>query len=440
MAARASTCWTSVVLLAALPLCLLHAQAASVEAINPRGWKVEVASKEAAHHHSRRALMAHEEHGHTLMATWWADWKAFHGRAYRSEGEEGQAFRAFQDNMRMVHDINANPDLAFWASGNQFSDLTWEQFKLQYLSAPPPADALQPSANATAAAAKAASAASQGVRAGGRRLLQQTFDWRKQGIVTPVRNQGRCNACWVMAGIHALEAAYMIANSLTTPVQFSAQQALDCFPLGGCSWGSAAEFMNTLTRNTLTLESVYPLTSDQTGTTGACQSNLVQQALGGQQVIEYASNTAGYDRFEMEDEPTLIQAMQVNPLVHHFEVDIQFMQYAGGVYSAQTCTGQNLNHALTNYGFNLNEGSWLFKNSWGASWGDNGYVRIKMIGGQGTCGLYRWVFRPSQQFTVKLPGAVISAQADIIGALLGSGSSSGKSKPPRPPPSKGRRA
>ncbi len=72
-----------------------------------------------------------------------------------------------------------------------------------------------------------------------------------------------------MAGIHALEAAYMINDGTGTPVQLSAQQALDCYNVGSCQWGNAAEMMYRATFQPITTEANYPLYSDKTGATGA---------------------------------------------------------------------------------------------------------------------------------------------------------------------------
>ncbi len=47
------------------------------------------------------------------------DWKEFHNKTYASQEHELAAFAAFQANMRRVHDINADLNLTFWASGNQ---------------------------------------------------------------------------------------------------------------------------------------------------------------------------------------------------------------------------------------------------------------------------------------------------------------------------------
>ena len=53
------------------------------------------------------------------------------------------------------------------------------------------------------------------------RSLPESVDWRKQGVVTPVKNQGSCGSCWAFAAVGALESAYAIRNKKL--VQFSEQ-------------------------------------------------------------------------------------------------------------------------------------------------------------------------------------------------------------------------
>ena len=64
----------------------------------------------------------------------------------------------------------------------------------------------------------------------------------------------------------------------------------------------------------------------------------------------------------------------------------EFSRYAGGVFAG--CTTDNTDHAVTVVGYGATDDGekyWLIKNSWGADWGEKGYIRLKR--GVGMCGV-----------------------------------------------------
>ena len=65
----------------------------------------------------------------------------------------------------------------------------------------------------------------------------------------------------------------------------------------------------------------------------------------------------------------------------------EFKQYGGGVFNLSDCSTR-LNHAMLAVGYGSDGGIeyWLAKNSWGAYWGESGYVRIQITEGKGICG------------------------------------------------------
>ena len=74
-----------------------------------------------------------------------------------------------------------------------------------------------------------------------------------------------------------------------------------------------------------------------------------------------------------------------------------FSKYAGGVFSG--CTSNKQDHAVTVVGYGTDNGVdyWLIKNSWGSSWGEKGFIRLKR--GVGMCGVGRALAVPSCQAT-----------------------------------------
>ena len=74
-----------------------------------------------------------------------------------------------------------------------------------------------------------------------------------------------------------------------------------------------------------------------------------------------------------------------------------FQQYTSGVFDSTAC-GTNTDHATLVVGYGTENGQdyYLVKNSWGSSWGDNGYVKIANNGdGAGICGIQMAAVRPT---------------------------------------------
>jgi C1A family cysteine protease len=165
-------------------------------------------------------------------------------------------------------------------------------------------------------------------------------------------------------------------------LSLSEQQLVDCAFLGsygnlGCNGGLMDSAFQYAIDHNVDLESTYSYTAKR----GSCA----------------ASNKGPVQAHSFSDvtpnSPTeLLKAVSIQPVSIAIEADqLAFQLYNGGVISANC--GTNLDHGvlLTGYGTDPVLGPyWTVKNSWGTSWGENGFFRIARdmsVTGPGICGL-----------------------------------------------------
>lgn len=251
--------------------------------------------------------------------------------------------------------------LSYTMGVNEFSDLTWDEFKKHKLGA-----------------AQNCSATRKGNHKLTSAVLPESKDWRESGIVSPVKSQGGCGSCWTFSTTGALEAAY--AQAYGKGISLSEQQLVDCagaFNNFGCSGGLPSQAFEYIKYNGgLETEEAYPYTAKD----GVCKYSSANAAV---QVLESVNITLG-----AEDELKHAVAL-VRPVSVAFEVVDPFRSYTGGVYTSTTCGNKpmDVNHAVLAVGYGVEGGVpyWLIKNSWGADWGDKGYFKMEM--GKNMCGV-----------------------------------------------------
>jgi C1A family cysteine protease len=299
------------------------------------------------------------------------EWSEFTGflkkfeKKYESLEALEKRFDIFRQNLKEIFEHNAIHERNYTMGVNQFTDLTPEEFKADY------AGGLLGS-KVEKSSCKAYSP--KGV------VVPDAWDWREHGAVTPVKNQGQCGSCWAFSTTGSLEGAWFLANNVLPSL--SEQQLVDCSTAEGnqgCNGGLMDYGFEYIVKNKgITTEAAYPYTA--TGP-NACVA-------AGKPV---AATMLGYKDVPVNSETALETAIAQTPVSVAVEADQSVFQfYSGGVMDS--ACGTQLDHGVLAVGYGTLGGKdyYLVKNSWGASWGANGYIllgRGAKFNPSGQCGI-----------------------------------------------------
>ena len=210
-----------------------------------------------------------------------------------------------------------------------------------------------------------------------------SVNWVDAGAVTPVKDQGQCGSCWAFSTTGSLEGAHYVATGEL--LSFSEQQLVDCAGLKygnlACNGGlQTAAYKYYEADNKAELESVYPYFSGTTMKKGTCAYD--SSSTTAVTVSDYLAVTP--------NSPAQMQAaLTTQPLAVSIEADkLVFQTYKTGVLNSTKC-GTSLDHAVLAVGFGTEAGQdyWLVKNSWNTTWGDQGYIKLAIVDGEGICGV-----------------------------------------------------
>jgi predicted outer membrane repeat protein len=198
--------------------------------------------------------------------------------------------------------------------------------------------------------------------------LPESFDWRQLDGCTPVKNQGGCGSCWAFAAVGVAESQYLI-QSYTT-LDLSEQWLVSCTEAGTCDggwYGGAFGYMidvkDSCSASGAPLEELFPYEADDI----PCNCENGQRYL----ITEWSPIA--------QDVESMKEAIMTHgPIAVAIAADDMFQCYVGGVFDADV--GTDINHAVVLVGWDDTQGEhgiWYLRNSWGAGWGEGGYMRIE---------------------------------------------------------------
>lgn len=297
------------------------------------------------------------------LITKFDSWMHAHGKQYHSPAEHAYRFEIFRDNLAFIESHNAK-NLSWTMGINHFADLTADEFQTRYAS------------HFHTRPRKQTKHIKQF-----RQSIPASIDWTLQGAVTPVKNQEQCGSCWAFSTTGATEGAWFLAKGQL--VSLSEQQLVDCSTAEGnqgCNGGMMDYgFQYIITNKGITTEDAYPYTATGPNT---CES-------AGKPV---AATLSGYQDVPANSDSALMSAIAKQPVSVAIEADQGVFQfYSGGVMTG-SC-GTNLDHGVlaVGYGTDSNGGDYYkVKNSWGATWGEEGYIRLgrgSTFAPNGQCGI-----------------------------------------------------
>ncbi|KAF8404976.1 hypothetical protein HHK36_009871 [Tetracentron sinense] len=312
-----------------------------------------------------------EKHGE---ASWRTDeetmgiyesWLANHGKAYNALGEKERRFEIFKDNLRFIDDHNSE-NRTYKVGLNRFADLTNEEYRSIYLGTKTDAKRRFSKTKSNRYAYRAGDS------------LPESVDWREKGAVAPVKDQGSCGSCWAFSTISAVEGI----NKIVTDdlISLSEQELVDCDRSynEGCNGGLmdyAFEFI--INNGGIDSEDDYPYL----GVDARCDQNRKNARV---------VTIDGYEDVPAYDEKALQKAVANQPVSVAIEGGGRaFQLYLSGVFTGRCTTA--LDHGVTAVGYGTENGVdyWIVRNSWGGSWGEDGYIRMERNIGtaSGKCGI-----------------------------------------------------
>jgi len=286
----------------------------------------------------------------------WHGFKAQHGKTYHSAREERYRRGVWEKHLQVISEHNREADEGkhtYWLGSNEYADMPNEEF-VRVMNGFKPAPHRREGATFLPPS-----------NVGD---LPDTVDWRTKGYVTDVKNQGQCGSCWSFSATGSLEGQWFKKTGKLTSL--SEQNLVDCSRKQGnqgCEGGLMDQAFTYIKVNKgIDTEASYPYKAEN----GNCKFST--SAIG--------ANDTGFVDVKSRSEKDLQTAVAtVGPISVAIDAShMSFQLYSHGVYHSWLCSQSRLDHGVLAAGYGKYEGRdyWLVKNSWGTTWGQDGYIMM----------------------------------------------------------------
>lgn len=264
--------------------------------------------------------------------------------------QEAYRIQVFKQNKAQYEAHNKDPSNTETMGVTKFSDLTEAEFVAKYLNLKvrPKISNVQQNLQVS--------------------YTVPTIDWVSKGMVTSIKDQGDCGSCWAFSALGAMESAL---KKKGVSADLSEQELVDCagdYGNMGCDGGWMGSALDYVLDNGVSSEKDYPYK----GVDQNCKTR-----------------TAAY-KISTYTEKSGCAALAAGIAVGPVSVAVDATRWGGYVKGILSKCGTSLNHAVIVVGASPTE--WKIKNSWGSSWGENGYIRLKT---GNTCGVCKWPTLPT---------------------------------------------
>ncbi|CAB0032288.1 unnamed protein product [Trichogramma brassicae] len=298
-----------------------------------------------------------------LVQEEWRVFKAEHRKGYGSDIEEKFRMKIFMENKHKIAKHNAKYEqglVSYKLKLNKYSDMLHHEFVNTLNGFNKTKPGMLRSYQKPVGAKFVTPAHVE---------MPKHVDWRKEGAVTEVKDQGHCGSCWSFSATGALEAQHYRQTGKL--VSLSEQNLIDCsgkYGNNGCNGGL--------------MDNAFKYIRDNKGID--TEQSYQYEAMDDE--CRYSPRNSGAEDVGFVDIPEgdehkLMAALAtIGPVSVAIDASHEtFQLYSEGVYYEPECSSTELDHGVLVVGYGTDHNGtdyWLVKNSWGTTWGDKGYIKM----------------------------------------------------------------